>query len=145
MNDIQASMLIPQFDKIDKYRLRRNQICEIYENAFRSNRNIGFPQKLPNTIHARHIFTILVDPDQRDEIIYQLQQKNIGVAVNFRAIHLLSYYKDTFNYHEGDLPIAESIGNSTITIPLYIKLTTKEIKYVIDKLLSIAESINDKE
>ena len=56
----------------------------------------------------------------------KIQKAGIGVAVNFRAIHLLSYFKESFNYNRGSFPIAESIGNSTITIPLYCKLTSEK-------------------
>jgi len=53
------------------------------------------------------------------------------VAVNFRAIHLLKYYQQKFGYKKGDFPIAEKIGNSTISLPLYPLLKDKEIDYVI--------------
>ena len=144
MNDIQASMLIPQINKINTHRSKRDHLCEIYEDAFRGNEDISFPEKNPNSIHARHIFTVWVNPTKRDRVIYELQKNNIGVAVNFRAIHLLSYYMTTFDYQSGDYPIAELIGNSTITIPLYTKLKSKEINYVIDKLITITGCMNDK-
>ena len=50
-------------------------------------------QKIKNSIHARHLFTIWVDPKSRDDCMHKIQQSNIGVAVNFRAIHLLDYFK----------------------------------------------------
>ena len=64
-------------------------------------------------------------------IIYKLQSANIGVAVNYRAIHLLSYYKNIFGFSKGILPKAEMIGDSTITLPMYPKMTDDEINYVI--------------
>ena len=54
MNDIQASMLLPQLKKMDSFRQRREKICNIYENAFKDNDEISFPLKLDNTIHSRH-------------------------------------------------------------------------------------------
>ena len=45
---------------------------------------------------------------------------------------LLSYYKKTFGFKNGVLPIAERIGDSTITLPMYPKMTDSEVKYVID-------------
>ncbi len=52
--------------------------------------------------------------------------------MNYRAIHLLTYYRETFGYKRGDFPVAENIGDSTITLPLYPKLTDLEVAYVID-------------
>jgi UDP-4-amino-4-deoxy-L-arabinose-oxoglutarate aminotransferase len=103
----------------------------MYEDAFRNNHNISLLKVLPGSKSARHMFTILVSPERRDDILWRLQNKGIGVAVNFRAIHLLTYYRETFGYERGTFPAAEKIGDSTITIPLYPKLTDEEIIYVI--------------
>jgi dTDP-4-amino-4,6-dideoxygalactose transaminase len=43
----------------------------------------------------------------------------------------MSYYKKKYGYKPKDFPIAERIGASTITIPLYPKLTSSEISYVV--------------
>ena len=55
----------------------------------------------------------------------------IGVAVNFRSIYLMTYYKHKYGFRLGDFPVAEKIGSSTITLPLYPKLTNTEIENVI--------------
>jgi UDP-4-amino-4-deoxy-L-arabinose-oxoglutarate aminotransferase len=137
MNDIQAALLIPQISKMDDNRKKREDICAKYEDGFSKNRYISYPKKLDDTIHARHLFTIWVDQLKRDKIMHQLQKANIGVAVNFRSIHLLSYYKNKYGYMANSFPNAEFIGNSTISIPLYTKLKKNEIKYVIEKVNSI--------
>jgi dTDP-4-amino-4,6-dideoxygalactose transaminase len=131
MSDIQAALLLGQLDNIEKNWERREFICRMYEDAFRNNPNISLLKVWPGSKSARHIFTILVPPERRDDILWKLQEYGIGVAVNFKAIHLLSYYRETFNYEKGMFPVAEKIGESTVTIPLYPKLTDKEITYII--------------
>ncbi len=131
MNDIQAAMLIPQLDKIEEILKLKEQICQRYETAFSKLDGIDFPKVLSSTKHARHVFTIWVDPNKRDYILQELQDAHIGVAVNFRAIHLLSYYKNNFGFQPSDYPVSEKIGNSTITIPMYTKITSDELEYVI--------------
>jgi dTDP-4-amino-4,6-dideoxygalactose transaminase len=132
MSNIQAALLLGQLENIDKNWERRELICRKYEDAFRNNPNISLIKILPGSKSARHIFTILVPPERRDDILWKLQDNGVGVAVNFKAIHLLSYYREKFGYEKGMFPIAEKIGASTITIPLYPKLTDKEIAYVIE-------------
>ena len=131
MSDIQASLLLGQLENIDKNHERRELICRMYEDAFKNNPNISLLKIMPGSKSARHLFTIMVSPERRDDILWRLQEKGVGVAVNFRAIHLLTYYRQTFGYQKGMFPIAEKIGDSTITIPLYPKLTDEEITYVI--------------
>jgi len=61
------------------------------------------------------------------------------VAVNFRAIHLLTYYRENLGFKPGDFPVAESIGDRTITLPLYPKLTDEEVDYIIGAVIKISQ------
>jgi len=131
MSNIQAALLLNQLENIEKRWQRREQICRMYEEAFKKDSGITCLKVLPNSKSARHLFTILVPPKRRDSIMGQLQERGIGVAVNFRAIHLLTFYRQTFGYKRGSFPIAEKIGDSTITLPLYPKLSNEEVQYVI--------------
>ena len=83
------------------------------------------------------MFTILVNPDKRDSILWALQDKGVGVAVNYRPIHLLTYYRKVFGYDDGAFPIAENIGARTISIPLYPKLEDAEVEYVIKTTIEV--------
>lgn len=131
MNNIQAALLLPQLDHIEQRWRRREEICHRYESAFSGIQGLDFPKVLPGSRSARLLFTVWVDPERRDEILWELQEQGVGVAVNFRPIHLLSYYRRTFEYREGMFPIAEEIGQRTITLPLYPKLTDEQVDYVI--------------
>jgi dTDP-4-amino-4,6-dideoxygalactose transaminase len=137
MNNIQAAMLLGQLESIEKNWQRREEICRRYEAAFRRNPAITCLQVLPNSKSARHLFTILVDTKKRDLILRRMQEKEIGVAINFRAIHLLAYYRHKYGFTRGMFPAAEKIGDSTITLPLYPKLREEEIDYVIKSVNEI--------
>jgi UDP-4-amino-4-deoxy-L-arabinose-oxoglutarate aminotransferase len=131
MDNIQAALLLGQLNRIEKLWRRRNEISRRYEDAFGSLKEIDLMKSVPNSRHARHLFTIQVPEDRRDLLLNALQEKGIGVAVNYRSIHLLKYYKEKFGYKEGDFPVAENIGKRTISLPLYPLLKDEEVKYVI--------------
>ena len=135
MNDLQASILLTQIPYINERLEKRERLASIYEEGVASI-GIKYPKKCDNSIHARHLFTIWA-PGDRDELLAKLQEHNIGVAVNYRAVHLLEYYRLNFQFNEGDFPIAEKIGNDTITLPLYPKLTIEDANSVIDVLKRI--------
>lgn len=135
MDNIQAALLLNQLDRIEERWKKREDICRNYEDAFRDINGLSFPMVLPNSKSARHLFTIWVDPDRRDRILWNLNEKGIGVAVNFRPIHLMKYYRERFNYKEGDFPFAEAIGAKTISLPMYPKLTEREKKYIINAVI----------
>jgi dTDP-4-amino-4,6-dideoxygalactose transaminase len=135
MTNIQAALILHQLDRLAKYRDQKEAIAQLYDTAFDSLPHIERPQVLPNTLHARHLYTIWVDSLKRDAYLSTLQDELIGVAVNFRVIHLMKYYREKYGYSRGEFPVAEIIGDRTISLPFYPKLTRKEIKRIITKVI----------
>lgn len=140
MDNIQAALLLGQLKRIEKLWARRDEIYRKYEDAFGSLKEIKLMRTMPNTRHARHLFTIQVPENKRDSMLIALQDRGIGVAVNYRAMHLLKYYRGQFGYKEGDFPVAEDIGKGTISLPLYPLLKDEEIRYVIRVVLEEVKS-----
>ncbi len=141
MNNLQAALLAGQLDRIADLWARREAICQRYETGFSGVEGLRFPIVLPGSRSARHLFTIWVEPKSRDAVLADLQARGVGVAVNYRAVHLLSYYQERFGLPRGSFPVAELIGDSTITLPLYPKLTDVEIDYVIDSVTASLASV----
>lgn len=140
MDNIHAALLIGQLKRINALWKRRDKIWRIYEDAFDGIKDLRILKTIKNSKHARHLFTILVDPEKRDETLHMLQERGIGVAVNYRPIHLLKYYSETFGYKEGDFPVAEDIGKRTISLPLYPRLDNAEVSYVIESLKKVLKN-----
>jgi dTDP-4-amino-4,6-dideoxygalactose transaminase len=139
MSNIQAAMLIPQLKKIDQNWHRRDLLYKAYKSKIDNITGISYPRIEEGSKSAYHLFTIWVDPNKRDNVLKYLSTKGIGCAVNYRAIHLLTYYKKKYGYKVNDFPNAERIGNSTITLPFWIRLTDQHIEEVIAR---IEEAIN---
>jgi len=69
-----------------------------------------------------------------------LSARGIGTAVNYRAIHELTWLRNNLELRF-PLPHAERIGAQTISLPLYDKLTSGEIARVCDELTdAVAEA-----
>jgi UDP-4-amino-4-deoxy-L-arabinose-oxoglutarate aminotransferase len=132
MDNIQAGLLLNQLDLIVNRLEQREALCRMYEEAFFGVEGVDFPKVLPQSRSARHMFTIWVDPDRRDEIMWSIQEQGIGVAINFRPIHLMEYYRERYDFKPGMFPNAEKIGARTITLPLYPRLSQPEIEFVME-------------
>jgi len=134
MTNLQAALLIGQMDRVDELWARREAIAQRYETALRNVSGVSFPIVVPGARSARHLFTIWVAPARRDEVLGDLQARGVGVAVNYRAVHLLKYYQERMGLGRGSFPVAERIGDSTVTLPLYPKLADAEVDYVIESV-----------
>lgn len=136
MMDIQAAIGIHQLPRIDKYWKRREQIWNHYNRAF-EDLPIFIPAPVePNTRHAYHLYTLLLDIDHlnitRDDFLKEMTKRNIGVSVHYIALHLHPYYQQTFGYKKGSFLNAEWISERTVSLPLSAKLTDKDVEDVIE-------------
>ncbi|HQR46875.1 MAG TPA: DegT/DnrJ/EryC1/StrS aminotransferase family protein [Thermoanaerobaculia bacterium] len=131
LSDVNASLLLSQLPKLAGRLARREAICRRYEAAFRETPGVSFPAVPAGAVSARHLFTIWVDPARRDAVLAGVQARGVGVAVNYRAVHLTSYYAERFGFRRGMFPVAERIGDATITIPLWPAMTDAQVDEVI--------------
>jgi dTDP-4-amino-4,6-dideoxygalactose transaminase len=135
MDDIHASLLVGQLESLDKFWQRRQEIWESYNVAFANMPWIKIPRTTGKS--ARHLYTIWVSPEKRDEFLHKIQAKQIGVAVNYRAIHTLTYFREIFGFRPEDFPVANVIGESTISLPLYPQLKNSEVDYVVESIKNL--------
>lgn len=140
MFDIQAALLLPQLDRLEPMWQRRNTIARKYAAAFGAA-GIDFPAILPGLKHAWHLFTIWAPEGRRDEFITALQEAGIGVVVNYRAVHLMKFYREKYGCTEGMLPNAEAVGRRTISLPFYPALSEDEIEFVTRTVVSTRDRL----
>jgi dTDP-4-amino-4,6-dideoxygalactose transaminase len=134
MDNIQAALLIGQLGRIEDLWEKRDALWRLYEEELSDVKGIRLLKALPGSKHARHLFTVLVPPDRRNQLLWEMQDSGIGVAVNYQPIHLLKYYRETFGFRHGDFPVAEEIGRSTISLPLYPSLAVNDVRYIVQVL-----------
>ena len=137
MHDICAALLIEQMGRLDDNWNRRRAICEMYDKGFVDIPHVSIPLREGKCAH--HLYTIWVDADKRDVILHRLQERGVGVAVNYRAIHTLSFFKEHFGFDANDYPTAYDIGSRTITLPLYPDLSDEEVNYVVASVKAVVE------
>ena len=141
MMDIQAALGIHQLGRIDAYYLRRQAIWKRYDEAFK-NLPVELPAPAqPNTKHALHLYTLLVKLEDltcdRDTVLQELHNLNIGTGVHYIALHTHPYYRDTYGYKREDFPNALYISDRTLSIPLSAKLTDQDVQDVIDAVTRV--------
>jgi len=144
MTDVHASLGIHQLARLEAQLLRRTEIWRRYDKAFEeSPLQIPVPAE-PDTVHARHLYTLLASEGRcgvrRDEIMQALHLRGIGTGVHYTALHLHPYFQDTFGYRTGMFPQAEEVGASTFSLPLSAKLSDDDVDRIIGAVHEALES-----
>ena len=131
LTNLQGAMLRPQLPRLQAQRDQRDQICRAYDAIINASPLLSRPFVPASARSARHLYTIWVADGRRDHLLRHLGANNIGCAVNYRAIHRLSWLADNVELRF-PLPMAERIGEQTLSLPLYDRLTDAEIERVCD-------------
>ncbi len=132
MTDVEAAILLPQIERLQRRRELRQAIVERYERGLAGRPDIDLMTWSGRSSH--HLFTVLVPGRLRDAVLDGLGARGIGAAVNYRAVHTLQFYRETFGYARDAFPVAADIGERTVSLPLYPGLTDREVDRVIAAL-----------
>jgi dTDP-4-amino-4,6-dideoxygalactose transaminase len=140
LTDMAASLGLVQLPRLGKWLERREAIWNLYQDAFK-----GLPVTLPaepapNTVHGRHLYTILIGDDapvSRDEFLGEMHKRRIGTGVHYRALHAHPYYKERWGFTPDHFPNAYRIGERTVSLPLAPKLTTGDTDRVVTAVREI--------
>lgn len=131
MDEIQAAFLrvkLPHLDRMNHY---RRGIAERYRNEI-SNEQIVLPYVMNGVEPVWHIFAIRCN--RRDELADYLA--SFGIMTNRHypiPIHLQKAYEN-LNVMKGELPIAEEISRTELSLPMYYGLSDEDISFIIEKI-----------
>ncbi len=142
MMDIQASLGLHQLPRVDAYHARREQVWAAYDAAFGAlpqGKRIGLPSPPPadepDTLHARHLYTVLVDEEEsgisRDSFLMAMTRQGIGVGVHYLSLPEHPYYQERLGWRPEDYPHAARIGRATVSLPISARLEDADVADVI--------------
>ena len=134
MTDLSAAIGLHQLAALDRHLARRNAITARYDAAFADLPLSSFEPLASGTVHARHLYTVLVDGvigPSRDEFLRELAGKGIAASVHFPAVHLHSFYAGRFGFTRGDFPAAERVADTVVSLPLSPALADEQVEHVI--------------
>lgn len=141
MIDLQAAIGIHQLERVERNWQKRGDIWKRYNEAF-ADLPVWLPAPVePDTKHAYHLYTILVDEEKtgisRDEFLNAMTAHNIGVGVHYLSIPEHPYYRENFGWKPEDYPNAMRIGRQTVSLPLSAKLTDEDAWDVIKAVKTV--------
>ena len=141
MDNIHAALLLPQLDRLDVTWRKREELAHRYRSLLAEVPGLTWPQTLPGVKHAHHLFPVWIVNGRRDEVVAGLQQRGIPTVVNYRAIHLLTYFRERFGFRVGTFPVAERIGDMTLSLPFYPGIPNDHVTVVAEALRTCQETM----
>lgn len=140
MTDISAALGIHQLKKLNEFIKIRERYAKLYTKALSNIPAIILPKAQSHVRHAWNLFTIQVDTKglaiTRDEIVEELKKEGIGTSVYFIPLYHLTLFK-SLKYKPQDYPMTERVFERIISLPIYPKMTAKDVLFVATTLKRI--------
>jgi dTDP-4-amino-4,6-dideoxygalactose transaminase len=135
MPDIAASIGVHQLARLEEMLDRRQTIAERYLESFSD-----LPVRLPvpvnaEDLHAWHLFIMQLELDRlaidRNRFIELMSEQGVGTSVHFIPLHLQPYWRDTYGLQSRDFPVASSVFERVVSLPIYSKMSDEDVDQVI--------------
>jgi hypothetical protein len=126
MTDIAATIGLGQMKQLAGFTARRRELARRYFAAIDPALGLGMP--LADFENSNwHMFQVLLPAGaDRGRVIAAMKDRGIGVGVHYPPLHLFSLYRK-LGFKEGDFPIAERIGATTLTLPLFPSMQDSDV------------------
>ena len=131
LDEMQAAFLSAKLPHLDRMNEERRRIANLYLDGIKNDKLV-LPYIPDEMVPVWHIFAVRCQ--ERDKLEQFLKDNNIGTNKHYPIpMHLQECYKD-LGIKQGELPVAEEISATELSLPMYYGMTDEEIQYVIDKI-----------
>lgn len=138
MNEFQAAMGLVNLKYLSEEIQKRKTLVELYNEKLRNVKGITTLKYKENVKYNYAYYPIIVEEEYgitRDVLQEKLQEYNIYSRKYFYP--LTSDYKCYANvYNSENTPVAQSISDRVLTLPLYSELTVDEVAHICDVIVN---------
>ncbi len=146
LDEIQATVLLTKLPYLKKWNQGRQVVADLYEHAFNGIQGIiapriglpGAPASVARQLltHVWHQYTVRVLSDEksnanaRDQMAKKLAERGIGSMCYYPVpLHVQQAFA-YLGYKHGDFPVAETLANEVLSLPMYPELTNDQVKTI---------------
>ena len=147
LTDVNAVIGLHQLKRLPSFQARRIALAQQYFVAIRAELKSAGLEKLKlelpveNFIDSNwHMFQVVLPLEQlscdRAQVMTELKDQGIGTGVHYPAITGFTLYKNQ-GYKISDTPVAQRIGRSILTLPLFPGMADDDIGRIASELVRI--------
>ncbi|MEI8278351.1 MAG: DegT/DnrJ/EryC1/StrS family aminotransferase [Bacteroidota bacterium] len=134
LDELQAGLLGVKLGHLNNWNRERNIIAGQFDEQLKNMGDLILPIIAKNATSVYHLYVIRTQ--KRDELQAHLNKNGIGTLIHYPLPpHLQKAYQD-LNFKKGDFPLAESIADTCLSIPMYPGLTKDEVSYICEQIKS---------
>ncbi|MGQ9533587.1 MAG: DegT/DnrJ/EryC1/StrS family aminotransferase, partial [Desulfotomaculales bacterium] len=135
MDEMSAALGVSQLRRIEEILAQREKVAGWYTERLRKLDWLEVPVTRPHVRRSWFVYVVkLARGVDRERVMAHLAAHGIESRPYFPPVHLQPFYRKTFGYRGGELPVTEDIARRTLALPFYNALSEEQVAYVCDVL-----------
>ncbi len=139
LSDVACALGLAQLDRLDQMLAGRARVAGHYRDHLADVEGLDLP--CPDTGGAvRGWFVFVVQLPRRvdrDATIRALADRGISSKPYLPAIHLMTYYRDTFGHTDGEFPVCEDVAARSLALPFFPEMSEGQVARVARELAEL--------
>lgn len=132
LDELQAAFLTVKLKHLASFTALRCKAADIYNSLLENVEEIILPLTAKHCTHVYHLYVIRTK--QRNAMQEFLTAKGIGTMIHYPVPPHLQQAYTALGYKKGDFPIAESMAETYLSLPLYPGIREEEIAFVCNNI-----------
>lgn len=131
MDGIHAAVLSTKLPHLEPWTQKRIERVELYNQLLKET-PVVLPTAPDDVRHVYHLYVVQVE--NRDAVYAKMREKDIEVLIHYpNALPFLLPYKE--KHRSEDFPVAHTLTQKILSLPLYPEITDDQIRYVVSSLI----------
>jgi perosamine synthetase len=148
LSDVACALGLAQLSHLDAMLSGRAEVAAMYGEALAPLTEHGLQLPCPDAGGARRGWFVYVVQlprgIDRDDTIRALGRLGVPSKPYFPAIHLMTYYRETFGHREGEFPVCEDVAARSIALPFFPGLAESAVARVAAALREVLDLVGSR-
>jgi len=140
LSDLACALGLAQLERLDGMLADRARVAARYGEALAGIEGLGLPAPdAGGNVRGWFVYVVQVPRGHgRDDVLRALRDEHgIPSKPYLPAIHLMSYYRETFGHREGEFPACEDIAARSLALPFFPEMTDGQVDRVATALARV--------
>jgi perosamine synthetase len=136
LSDIACALGIAQLGRLEEMLAGRARVAGCYREALAGIEGLGLPcVDMNGDRRGWFVFVVQLPLEaERDTVLRRLAERGVQSKPYLPAIHLMSFYRERFDYRPGALPVCEDVAVRSLALPFFPEMTASQVERVAGEL-----------
>jgi perosamine synthetase len=139
LSDIACAIGLAQLQRLDDMLAGRARAAALYREALAGIEGLDLPcEDSGGDRRGWFVFVVQLPRDRdRDATIRALRELGVQSKPYLPAIHLMTYYRETYGHREGEFPVCEDVAARSVALPFFPGLGESQVARVAEALREV--------